>query len=64
MELYNLEEWARARQNEALLAFRRAQLLGLTTGPVRARRRGLTRFGAFRSTETTAGSPAIPREAS
>jgi len=32
MELYNLEEWARARQTETVLAFRRAQLSGLTTG--------------------------------
>jgi hypothetical protein len=64
MELYNLEEWARARQIEAVLAFRRARLLGLATGPARASRGGLRRFGAFRSTERTAGSPAIPREAS
>lgn len=64
MELYNLEEWARARQNEAVLAFRRAQLIGLTTAPARPRRRGLGRFGAGRSIETTAGSPAIRREAS
>lgn len=64
MEMYILEEWARARQNEAVLAFRRAHLLGLTTEPARPRRRGVARFAAGRSTETTAGLPATPREAS
>jgi hypothetical protein len=64
MELYILEEWARARQNESVLAFRRAQLLGLTTAQPRPRRLGLVRFARGRSTETAAASPPIPREAS
>ncbi len=64
MELYHLEEWARARHTETLLALRRAQLLGLTRAPGRPRRRGLARFFSSTRSSATAGPPAITREAS
>lgn len=63
MELYHLEEWARARHTETVLALRRAQLLGLIEAPARRRRHWLARFFPARTT-TTATPPAMSREAS
>lgn len=60
MEMHNLEEWARARQTESVLAFRRARLSGLTFERPRPRRRGT---GYSQTTTPSAGPPAIPREA-
>ncbi len=66
MELYHLEEWARARHDETVLALRRAQQLGLLDRPARPPRRGLARFFFARTTSSNnaAGPPAITREAS